>query len=275
MDVSRSPALGTLTPMLVAEVSVNDLHTRLGISTPIDYPIESLTKPLTNWKMEIDDAPIFRYLYRNLRPQRHLEFGTWQGTGVRYCLEECDATVWTINLLAGEVQADNTWRYSNWKDTIASRLFQWARKRAHYAPNWVRGRVRLPQGLLVYQSDSIGSIGKFYLEAGLGHRVCQIYCDSRDWDISNYPAGFFDSVLIDGGHTTDVVTSDTFKACQVVRPGGIVMWHDFCPLPEVQRPDGMGSGVLRAIENLWPRLCREMSDIFWIRPSWILIGIKR
>ena len=85
----------------VSVVSVKDLHVKLGFSTPIDYPVSSLAKPLTKWNMEIDDAPIFRYLYRNIMPLRHLEFGTWQGTGVLYCLEECDATVWTINLFEG------------------------------------------------------------------------------------------------------------------------------------------------------------------------------
>ena len=80
-----------MTGPLVDIVGVADLHTRLSFSTPIDYPEASRRKPRRDWKMEDDDAPILRYLYRNVRPRRHLEFGTWSGTGACYCLEESDA----------------------------------------------------------------------------------------------------------------------------------------------------------------------------------------
>jgi len=76
-------------------------------------------------------------------------------------------------------------------------------------------------------------VSRRYREAGFGHRVCQIYCDSRTWDTSAYPRDFFDSVLIDGGHSADVVLSDTRKAFEVTRPGALIMWHDFCPDPTV------------------------------------------
>lgn len=56
-----------------------------------------------------------------------------------------------------------------------------------------------------HRTDAGGYIGRIYRERGLGHRVRQVYCDSRDWNTANYPADFFDSVLIDGGHQPDVV----------------------------------------------------------------------
>ena len=83
-------------------VSVDTLHERLGFSEPLLYPPESRNRSFLDWKMEVDDAPILRYLYRQFRPRRHLEFGTWLGTGACYCLEESDATVWTMNLPSGE-----------------------------------------------------------------------------------------------------------------------------------------------------------------------------
>jgi len=275
LDRMQLPARAPTPRLLVPEIPVEELHSHLGIETALDYPDESLAKPLANWKMEVDDAPIFRYLYRHLRPRRHLEFGTWQGTGTLFCLEECEATVWTINLLEGEVRPDQSWGYTEWKGTAASHAFQWLRKRTRWLPAGLRGKVRAPPGMFVYRSDSIGSVGENYIKAGLGKRVCQIYSDSRDWDISNYPTGFFDTVLIDGGHSADVVVSDTGKALQLARSGGIILWHDFCPRPEAHRPDSAGIGVLRAIETLWPRINSEMREVFWIRPSWILLGIKR
>jgi len=247
--------------MDVPEVPVKELHARLGFPEPIDYPESSLSKPLTQWKMEIDDSPILRYVYRNFRPRRHLEFGTWEGAGVVYCLGECDASVWTINLLEGEQQSHGRWAYG--------RLFSALER----LPPWSKKRKVAAEGL-EYQTDSLGFIGRHYLEKGLGNRVCQIYCESRDWDISNYPDGFFDTVLVDGGHSEEVVTSDTRKALQLVRPGGLVMWHDFCPRRETYRKCASTRGVLKAVHANWDWISGQMKDIFWVNPSFLLIGVK-
>jgi len=149
-------------------VPVDSLHQRLGVDTPLDYPAESLRKPFANWRMEVDDAPILRYLYRSVRPKRHLEFGTWEGTGVCMCAEECDATVWTINLPEGE--------------TIGGRpAYSSAPKEV---PSGASALKRGGDGRSVYQTDAGVFIGHRYRSAGFGHRVCQILCDSREWDTS-------------------------------------------------------------------------------------------
>lgn len=183
-------------------VTVEALHERLGFSTPIDYPIDSRHRAFSDWRMEVDDAPILRYLYRSFRPRRHLEFGAWEGTGTCYCLEECDATVWTINLPNGETVGGRP-AYVSSPAMMPPTAVPIARKGDHNA----------------VQTDAGAFIGHRYRDAGLGHRVCQIYCDSRDWDTSTYPPGFFDSALIDGGHSPDLVASDTDKALSVVRAG--------------------------------------------------------
>jgi len=238
-------------------VRVQDLHLELGFPDPIDYPAASLAKPLTQWKMEVDDAPIFRYLYRHLRPARHLEFGTWQGTGAVYVLEECGATVWTINLPNGERRADGSEQYGHDADTDEVRA--WAQ------------RLGLPPRDQ-YCTDTLGFIGRHYLERRLGHRVCQIYCDSRTWDTTSYPEGFFDTILIDGGHAEEVVASDTRKALPLLRKGGVIVWHDFCP-PVFGRFEPT-RGVMAAIGRMWPGLEAKLSNVFWIEPSWILLGVK-
>jgi len=245
----------------IPAVSVKDLHKRLGFREPLDYPETSLANPLTEWKMEVDDAPIFRYLYRNFRPRRHLEFGTWQGQGVLYCLEECDATVWTINLREGEIGLDGSWTYSS-SFSNSENMPAFSRKRNYSGENF-------------FQTDSFGFIGRYYLEKNLGYRVCQIYSDSRQWDISNYPDGFFDTILVDGGHLKDVVGKDTQKALKLLRPGGLILWHDFCPKTEVFVKSPTARGVMRAIQADWNRIEKRMQDIFWIEPSWILLGIKK
>jgi predicted O-methyltransferase YrrM len=229
-------------------------------------PPAASVKRLDQWKMEDDDAPIFEFLYRAHRTQRHLEFGTWQGWGTSLCLESCDATVWTINLSDGESRADGSWAYGH----------------------RVLDRGNTPQGIVTatygedelgpqtyHRTDAGGYIGRIYREKGLGHRVCQIYCDSRQWDTTNFPAGFFDSVLIDGGHQPEVVMNDTGKALALVRSGGLIIWHDFCPLPEIRSQFESVKGVTEGVERLLPELQTQLEHCCWINPSWILVGIKK
>lgn len=239
-------------------VHVLDLHSYLDLSTPLDYPKSSLIKKFSQWKMEVDDAPIFRYIYRSVQPRRHLEFGTWQGKGTVFCLEECGATVWTINRPFGEYRG-------------VQRVYGFAPDEMADAHEWA-SKVRM-QISSQYSSDSIGFIGKSYLERNLGNRVCQIYCDSQDWDTTNYPAGFFDTVLVDGGHIADVVANDTRKALPLVRSGGIIMWHDFCPT-EYQKFEAC-QGVMAGIAHEWDLITSQTTKLFWIYPSMILLGIKK
>ena len=251
---------------MINVVPFNELHTRLGLSKSLTLPESSLAKPLTAWKMEEDDAPILRYLFRNGGIHRHLEFGTWQGIGVLYCLEETDATVWTINLLEGEEQITGEWAYGEQFED-SSNLPVCSNKMEFHDDK---------SGTTVWhQTDALGFIGRYYRGKGFGSRVCQIYCDSRNWDTSHYPEGFFDSALIDGGHTEEIVASDTRKAMRLVRPGGLVLWHDFCPDPDVHARCASPRGVHRAISTSWPWLEHELQDAFWIKPSWLLVGIKR
>ncbi len=244
-------------------LSAEHLHKPFGFDEHPIIPHTNRTTPLGQWKMELNDAPIFRYLYRNFRPRRHLEFGTWQGAGVVYCLEECDATVWTVNLPFGEMQSDGSTIYSGKGESFGLDT--------SLADAWARRLGLPPQD--AYRTDSFGFIGRFYLEKQLGNRVCQIYCDSTKWDISNYPEGFFDSVLIDGGHVPDVVLNDTKKALALLRPGGLIMWHDFCP--PVHDKFDVVQGVMKGLKQAAPLLEDSLENLFWIEPSWILCGVKK
>jgi predicted O-methyltransferase YrrM len=229
-------------------------------------PPNASARRLDQWEMESDDAPIFQFLYQVHQPRRHLEFGTWQGWGTALCLDSCDATVWTINLPDGESRSDGTWAYGervtdngNAPHGVLS---------ANFGEDELGPRT-------YHRTDAGGYIGHLYREKGLGHRVCQIYCDSREWDTSNYPGDFFDSVLIDGGHQPEVVMNDARKALQVLRSGGLVMWHDFCPFPEIRSQFETVNGVTAGIELMLPELQSQLKKLCWINPSWILVGVKR
>lgn len=218
------------------------------------------------WKTEVDDARILRYLYQNLQPKRHLEFGTWQGFGTCLCLESCAATVWTLNLPDGENKPDGSWAYG--ERVIDDAKSPPGAVAVNYGHDEAGPRT-------YHRTDAASYIGRLYREKGLGHRVCQIYCDSRLWDTSTYPAGFFQSVFIDGGHQTEIVISDTRKAIPLLQAGGLMLWHDFCPRPEIIAGSTAVQGVTAAIESLLPELQAQFSTLAWIEPSYILLGLKK
>lgn len=220
------------------------LHDVLGFAEAYVPPEGAARQPLAFWKMERDDAPIFQYVYRNLRPARHLEFGTWEGFGVVACAESCDAEIWTLNLPDGELTAGGNALYQS------------------VAPGGAA------------QTDAGAFIGRLYRDAGYSDRVHQILVDSTHWE-PDMPEGFFDTALIDGGHTDDVVTSDTDKAIALVRSGGIVMWHDFCPEEEALQAHRAPRGVVSALAYNHHRWAPYFSKLFWIKPSWVLVGVRR
>lgn len=238
-----------------------ELPARLGLNS---QPPSTAT-PYNRWRMEDDDAPLLSYLYAELAPKRHLEFGTWQGYGTCLCLEACAATVWTINLPEGETKADGSWAYGQ-RVTDESGTPPGAVS-ANFGSDELGPRT-------YHRTDAASYIGRLYREKNLGHRVCQIFCDSRDWDTSVYSHNFFDSVLIDGGHTEEVVTSDTMKAMSVLRSGGLILWHDFCPVPAIRTTFPSVHGVTNAIDRMLPTLQPQLRTICWIEPSWLLLGIK-
>jgi predicted O-methyltransferase YrrM len=60
-------------------------------------------------------------------------------------------------------------------------------------------------------------------EAG---RIELLFGDSASFDFSPF-AGAVDLFFIDGAHSYEYVRSDTLRALQCVRPGGVIAWHDF------------------------------------------------
>ena len=65
----------------------------------------------------------------------------------------------------------------------------------------------------------------------------------------------FDAAFIDGDHSEAAVTHDSDLARTVVRPGGVIIWHDYCNEGvEVQRALDRLSDEgwpIRAVEGTW------------------------
>lgn len=83
-------------------------------------------------------------------------------------------------------------------------------------------------------------------------RIVQLYGDSSRYDFSQY-AGRVDLVFVDGAHSYDFVLNDSRVALSCVRPGGVVLWHDY------DTPHW--PGVTRALNELYqtdPRFAEVM-----------------
>lgn len=82
----------------------------------------------------------------------------------------------------------------------------------------------------------------------------QIYGDTLHLDFR--PWGLFDVAFIDACHAYPYVSSDTRKALGVLRPGGVILWHDYGnpALPDValavdQFDAGDGGGRVTRVDG--------------------------
>ena len=57
-------------------------------------------------------------------------------------------------------------------------------------------------------------------------KISQIFGDSKDFDETNHLSKY-DLIFIDGSHAYSYIKSDTNKAMRMIKPGGIILWHDF------------------------------------------------
>lgn len=77
-------------------------------------------------------------------------------------------------------------------------------------------------------------------------KVTQLFGDSKAFDETPY-VDACDLVFVDGSHAYSYVVSDSRKALRMVRPGGVVLWHDYAG-------PGHAGDVYRALNELSERL---------------------
>jgi hypothetical protein len=84
-----------------------------------------------------------------------------------------------------------------------------------------------PQATAFAKSESAGS--RFlYTGTDAEPRVEQLFGDSKTFDDGPYREAC-DVVFVDGSHARSYVVNDTEKALRMVKPGGMVLWHDYSP----------------------------------------------
>jgi predicted O-methyltransferase YrrM len=133
-------------------------------------------------------------LVRHTRPHRVFEFGTLQGrTTLNLALNLPDSSrIFTLNL---RVEAQE--RFDGW---------------------------HIQDELLV--KENYGKIGQLFRETDVEHKITQLWGDSLTFEFTPYKKTM-DLVFIDGNRQYEYVISDSENGRRMLRPGGLLVWHDY------------------------------------------------
>lgn len=206
-------------------------------------------------KMEINDAPILKKIYRKFNPLEHLEFGTWEGFGTALVCENSDANVTTINLLEGESASDQK------------------SKKIYTSSNYPFLREKILGVEQTKISDAWESVGWIYKYLGYEKRVTQILDSSSNLRVSDFKKKF-DTIFIDGGHSKLDVINDTKLSIKLLNDNGIIIWHDFTLNEEELFNYNSPQGVLEGIDECLDQIIDSGIELYWIENTWLLVGHK-
>ncbi len=97
---------------------------------------------------------------------------------------------------------------------------------------------------VLVQSEAINvdqnGVGSRYIGTPQEKQIKQLWGDSTFFDFSPY-YGSIDLVFVDACHEYDYVRKDSETALNLIRPGGIILWHDYV----------LGwPGVVKAVEEI-------------------------
>ena len=138
-------------------------------------------------------------IVRWIEPATIFEIGTFTGRTTAHLALNSDARIYTLDM---------------------------PREMASGIENYTSGDLSLLQ-----PREEIGTTYRAFEES---HRIHQLFGDSRTFDYTPY-RGRMDLVLVDGCHLYDGVLRDSRSAFDMIRPGGVIVWHDFSNLYDVTR----------------------------------------
>jgi predicted O-methyltransferase YrrM len=84
-----------------------------------------------------------------------------------------------------------------------------------------------------------------YQGTAIESKVKQLFGDSKAFDEAPY-TGRCDLIFVDGSHAYSYVVSDSRKALRMVKPGGLILWHDYVGPAE----DGVFRGMNELAQTL-------------------------
>lgn len=74
--------------------------------------------------------------------------------------------------------------------------------------------------------------GERFLSHPMRSKIKQVYGDSATFSFQDY-AHSIDLAFIDGSHAYEYVLNDSQKVLSIMKPGGIIIWHDYTNWPGV------------------------------------------
>jgi predicted O-methyltransferase YrrM len=155
-------------------------------------------------------------LVQGFKPRRLFEIGTFDGRT-------------TLNLAANSPGDSRVYTLDLPRDAIDSAIAPIHAHEVRYAD----------------KSES----GSRYANSDVALKIQQLFGDSGTFDFSEYYGGI-DFVFVDGSHTYEYVINDSLHAIQMLRNGGVIVWHDY----------SRWDGVTRALNEL-RRLKPEFSQL--------------
>lgn len=102
----------------------------------------------------------------------------------------------------------------------------------------------------------------YYTGTEMEPRITQLFGDSKAFDTTGHE-GKYDLVFVDASHARSYVESDSRMAMRIVKPGGLVAWHDY-------RGPWRARGVWCTLNTLAKthdlKLIKGTSIVVWRRP---------
>lgn len=86
----------------------------------------------------------------------------------------------------------------------------------------------------------------YYNGTPVEKKITQLFGDSKTFDETPYHQSC-DLIFIDGSHAYSYVVSDTEKALKMVKPGGLILWHDY-------KGPRVAAGVFKALNEYSRRM---------------------
>ncbi len=93
--------------------------------------------------------------------------------------------------------------------------------------------------------------------------IDQRFGDSKQLDESPW-LGWADLVFVDGSHARSYVESDSAKAMRIVKPGGLVLWHDYAG---PRHAPGVFAALNALSQSLPIRHVQGTTFVAWRRPA--------
>jgi len=139
------------------------------------------------------ELKVISNLVKKLNPQRIFEIGTFQGrTTLNIALNAGNnAEIITLDLPASELSST---------------------------------QMEIEKGEIRYVKKDVS--GERFIGHPVSYKIRQVFGDSATFPFSDYKNSI-DLAFIDGSHAYDYVLNDSKKVLSMMRPGGLILWHDY------------------------------------------------